>query len=124
MGVKPQPGKGKKGVGVPPKKVSVQDMITEIRAKFDITDEEALYIKQVTEEKSADPAIRSTVNAHKDDRLFLEGAYRSQVNGEIQGTYQELGRYEEIADPKYKDTGGIFDIMAVTVIKTHLSLAA
>jgi type I restriction enzyme, R subunit len=59
----------------------------------------------------------------KDDRLFLEGAYRSQVNGEIQGTYQELGRYEEIADPKYKDTGGIFDIMAVTVIQTHLSFA-
>ncbi len=122
--VKLKPGKGKKGSGPPPKKVSVQDMIAEIRAKFDITDEEALYIKQVTEEKSADPAIRSTVTAHKEDRLYLEGAYRSQVNGEIQGTYQELGRYEEIADPKYKDTGGIFDIMAVTVIQTHLSFAA
>ncbi|NOS69125.1 MAG: type I restriction endonuclease subunit R [Verrucomicrobia bacterium] len=122
--VKLKPGKGKQGTGPPPKKVSVQDMIEEIHAKFDITDEEALYIKQVTEEKSADPAIRSTVAAHKEDRLYLEGAYRSQVNGEIQGTYQELGRYEEIADPKYKDTGGIFDIMAVTVIQTHLSFAA
>jgi type I restriction enzyme R subunit len=121
--VKPQPGKGKKGVGVPPKKVSVQDMITEIRDKFDITDQEALYIKQVTVEKAADPAIRSTVTAHKEDRLYLEGAYRSQVNGEIQGSYQELGRYEEIADPKYGDAGGIFDIMAVTVIQTHLSFA-
>ncbi len=122
--VKLQPGKGKKGTGPPPQKVSVQDMIAAIRAKFDITDEEALYIKQVTEEKSADPAIRTTVHAHRDDRVFLESAYRGQVNGEIQTAYAGRGRYEELADPKYIDTGGIFDIMAVTVIQTHLSLAA
>ena len=53
--VKLKPSKGKKGTGPPPKKVSVQDMIDEIRAKFDITDEEALYIKQVTEEKVRRP---------------------------------------------------------------------
>jgi len=122
--VKLRPGGGKKGVGPPPKKVSVQDMIDEIGAKFDISDEEALYIKQVTEEKVADPAIRGTVQAHRDDRIYLEGAYRGQVNGEIQVTYNGLARYEELADPKYTDTGGIFDIMAVTVIETHLTVAA
>ncbi len=122
--VKLQPGKGKKGTGPTPQKVSVQDMIAAIRARFDITDEEALYIKQVTEEKSADPAIRTTVHAHREDRVFLESAYRGQVNGEIQTAYDGRGRYEELADPKYTDTGGIFDIMAVTVIQTHLSLAA
>jgi type I restriction enzyme R subunit len=122
--VKLRPGGGKKGVGPPPKKVSVQDMIDEIRAKFDISDEEALYIKQVTEEKAADPGIRSTVQAHRADIIYLEGAYRGQVNGEIQVTYNDLARYEELADPKYTDTGGIFDIMAVTVIETHLMAAA
>ena len=99
-------------------------MIAEIRAKFDISDEEALYIKQVTEEKAADLVIRSTVTAHRDDRIYLEGAYRGQVNGEIQTAYDGRGRYEELADPKYTDTGGIFDIMAVTVIDTHLAIAA
>jgi type I restriction enzyme R subunit len=122
--VKLKPGKGKKGSGPPPKKVSVQDMIAEIRARFDISDEEALYIKQVTEEKEADPAIRSTVTTHWEDRIYLEGAYRGQVNGEIQTAYDERGRYEELSDPKYMDTGGIFDIMAVTVIEHHLSFAA
>ena len=122
--VKLQAGRGKKGAGPPPVKVSVQDMITEIRAKFDITDEEALYIKQVTEEKVADPIIRSTVEAHRDDRLYLEGPYRGQVNEHIQTTYDERGRYDELADPKYTGTGGIFDIMAVTVIHTHLISAA
>ena len=122
--VKLQPGKGKGGAGPVPVKVSVQDVIAQIRAKFDITDEEALYIKQVTEEKIADPAIRSTVQAHRVDALYLEGPYRGQVNGDIQTTYDARGRYDELADPKYTDTGGIFDIMAVTVIQTHLSRAA
>ena len=122
--VKLQPGKGRKGAGPPPKKVSVQTMIDEIRAKFDISDEEALYIKQVTEEKSADPSIRSTVIAHREDGIFLEGTYRGQVNGEIQTAYDGRGRYEDLADPKYTDLGGIFDIMAMTVIQTHLSLGA
>jgi type I restriction enzyme R subunit len=122
--VKLKLGTGRQGSGPPPKKVSVQDMIDEIRAKFDISDEEALYIKQVTEEKAADPVIRSTVHAHREDRVYLEGAYRGQVNGKIQDTYNGLARYEELADPKYTDTGGIFDIMAVTVIQSHLSIAA
>jgi type I restriction enzyme R subunit len=122
--VKLKPATGKKGSGPPPKKVSVQDMIAEIRAKFDISDEEALYIKQVTEEKAADPTIRITVHAHREDIIYLEGAYRGQVNGEIQDTYSDLARYEELADPKYTDTGGIFDIMAVTVIQSHLAIAA
>jgi type I restriction enzyme R subunit len=46
------------------------------------------------------------------------------VNGEIQTTYDERGRYDELADPKYTDIGGIFDIMAVTVIQQHLAFAA
>lgn len=119
-----QPGKGSGGGGPMPVKVSVQDVIAQIRAKFDITDEEALYISQVTEEKIKDPVIQTTVQAHRGNVIYLEGAYRGQVNGEIQMTYDSRGRYEELTDPKYTGIGGIFDIMAVTVIQTHLSLAA
>ncbi len=122
--VKLKAGTGKKGAGPPPKKVSVQDMIAEIRTRFEISDEEALYIKQVTDEKSADPAIRGTVTAHRDDRIYLEGAYRGQVNGEIRTAYDERARYEELSDPKYTDNGGIFEIMAVTVIQHHLAYVA
>jgi type I restriction enzyme, R subunit len=121
--MKPRPGGSKKGAGPPPKKVSVQNMIDEIRAKFAISDEEALYIKQVTAQKAADPIIRGTVSAHRDDPIYLEGAYRGQVNGEIKVVYNDIGRFEELSDPKYTDTGGIFDIMAVTVIQTNLAAA-
>jgi type I restriction enzyme R subunit len=122
--VKLRPGKGKKGVAPPPQKISVQDMIDQIKMKFAISDEEALYIKEVTEEKSSDLSIRATVKAHREDPTYLDGTYRSQVNGEIQTAYNGRGRYEELGDPKYMDAGGIFDIMAVTVIQTHLVSAA
>ena len=122
--VKLKVGKGNNGAGPAPVKVSVQDMIAQIRAQFDITDEQALYIKQVTQEKIADPAIRTTVQAHRDDRPYLEGACREQIDSDIQTIYDMRSRYDELADPKYTDTGGIFDIMAVTVIETHLSQAA
>lgn len=122
--VKLQPGKGNRGGGPPPVKVSVQDMIRQIQTKYAITDEETLYIRQVTEEKVADPIIHSTVQAHRDDSTYLFGAYHEQVDSEIQITYEARGRYDELADPKYTDMGGIFDIMTVTVIQTHLSLAA
>src|SRR5262249_24552424 len=44
---------GTGGGGGPPllKKVSIQDMIAEIRERYAITDEEALYIREVTDEK-------------------------------------------------------------------------
>ena len=122
--IKLKPGKGKKGTGPTPKKVSVQDMIADIQLRFPITDEEALYIRQVTEEKAADPVIKSTVTTHRDDRHYLDGPYRGQVNGEIQTAYDERGRYEELSDPKYTDPSGIFDIMAFTVIEYHLSSTA
>jgi type I restriction enzyme R subunit len=79
-----------------------------------------LFIKQVTEEKAADPAIHSTVLAHRDDRNYLDGPYRGQVNNEIQTTYGEHGRYDDLSDPKYNETGGIFDTMAFWVIQLHL----
>lgn len=116
--------RAREGSAPPPKKISVRDMIKEITTRFDITDEEALYIKEVTEEKAKDASIGDTVKVHKDDRVYLEGSFQGQVNGQIQSAYAERGRYDELADRKYVDAGAIFDIMAVTVIQHHLATAA
>lgn len=41
----------------------------------------------------------------------------------VKSVYNVPARYDELMDPKYTDTGGIFDIMAVTVIQTNLAVA-
>ena len=122
--VKLKPGKGKPGSGPPPIKVSVEEMIANILIKFPITDEEAILIKQVTEEKAADLSIHETVTAHRSEGRYLHDVYRGQVNGLIQTAYNDMGRFEELSDIKYTDVAGIFDIMALTVIQHHLQVAA
>ncbi|MEA3230242.1 MAG: DEAD/DEAH box helicase family protein, partial [Thermodesulfobacteriota bacterium] len=118
--------KGRKGGGGGPplKKVTVQDMIASIGKKYQISDEEALYIKEVTEEKMHDEEIQTTITIHRDDIHYLETTYAGQVNYSIQGSYDERGRYEELADPKYMEPGAIFDTMAITVIHHGLQVAA
>lgn len=120
---KPKPSKGGGGGGAPVKKVSVQDMIAKIREEFQISEEEALHIREVSEEKIADESIQQTVAAHRSDSTFLDTVYRDQINGDIQDAYTLRQLYEQLADPKYTDKTGIFDIMALTVIQKGLELA-
>lgn len=122
--IKVKSGKVNKGSGAPQPKVSVQDMIAQIQQQFQISDDEALFIREVIEEKEQDPAIRATVQTHKNDEVFLKDTYRGQVNGQIQDAYKKHGRWSELGDEKYIGTGAIFDIMAITVIQHHLVVAA
>ena len=122
--IKGKSGGGKTGGGPPPKKVTVQDMINEIRQKFNITDDEALYIREVTEEKTKDEDVRTTVQAHKEDVIYLQDIYKGQVNKLIQSAYYERERYKELTDAKYIEPGAIFDIMAYTVIQQNVQEAA
>ena len=74
---KPKATHGGGGVAPPVKKISVQDMIAKIRETFDISDEEALHIREVSEEKLEDESIRQTVVAHRTDVGFLESFIRT-----------------------------------------------
>ena len=120
---KPKPSKAGGGGAPTMKKVSVQDMIAKIRETFEITEEEALHIREVSEEKISDESIQQTVAAHRNDPTFLDTIYKGQVNGGIQDAYVFRELYEQLGDPKYTDTGAIFDIMAFTVIQKGRELA-
>lgn len=113
-----KPSRKGHGPGVPQKKVTVQEMIEEIKEKFHITDEEALFIREVTEQKLRDPDVKDTVDRNKNDDDYLFGTYRKQVHNQISDVYLEHGRYEEVADAKYQDDGAIFDSMAAVIIQT------
>lgn len=116
---KPRPGSRGKSGGPPVKRVSIDDMLAKFREDYQISEEEALFIRQVTEEKAADEDIKANVLTHRDDAIFLEDVFQKQVREMIQGRYGELGRYDELVDQKYTDQGAIFDLMAVTVIQQH-----
>jgi len=120
--IKPKPVKGGGGGQPPPKKVSVQDMINKITEQFEISDEEALYIKEVTQEKVEDESMQQTIDAHKDDAIFLDKVFKEQVNVQIQDAFAVRELYEQLGDPKYTDPGAIFDTMAHLVVQTSLDV--
>ena len=119
-----QPGtpgspKPRAGGGSPPQ-VTVADMIERLRLKFQISDDEALVIRDVLDEKIGDAVIGADVTAHRTDQIYLDGPLKTQVNGGIQTAYVSRDRIDEIGDPKYFEPGGIFDFMAYSVIQHHL----
>ena len=114
--------KGKK-TPVPQKKVTIEDVINSLKEKFKISDGEAIIIREVMEEKTKDENIRQTVVTNRLDRYFLEHEYPKQVNHSIQDSYETRGRYEELGDPKYTDSGAIFDTMSLSVIYHDLEMA-
>lgn len=115
-GAKKLVGHEGKKVPVPQKKVTVEDVIDDLRKKFHINDDEAIIIREVIEEKNNDETIRQTVTTNLTDRYFLEHEFPKQVNHLIQDSYETRGRYEDLGDPKYTDRGAIFDTMAFSVI--------
>ena len=123
--IKPQTIKtraGGKGGGQPPKKVSIGEMIEKIKQQFEISDEEALVIKEVCEEKIADPVIVGNIQTHRDDQLYLMEYYKPQVRESIEESYGDRGLYERLTDPRYTDNGSIFDTMAFTVIQSGVEI--
>lgn len=89
--------------------------------------------------KSEDNAARKfkEAMASADETLAVEWTHRLQTGFDqplLAGMFLDKPVLERNAvqtisrlnrcHPQYSDTGGIFDIMAVTVIQTHLSVAA
>ncbi|NWH04035.1 DEAD/DEAH box helicase family protein [Desulfobacter latus] len=111
---------GGKGPGVPIKKVTVQDAIDAITEKFRISNEEALIIREVTEEKMKDETILNTIRIHKEDVVYIKDTYRETIDRRIKEAYEKKNRFEALWDPKYIDDGAIFDIMTFTVIESGL----
>jgi type I restriction enzyme R subunit len=108
--------------GQPIARATVAEMIEKVRQRFPISDEEALIIREVLEEKTRDEEIEFDVWEHRNNTIYLQETLKSRVNGSIQTSYLYRDRLEEVADPKYMEPGGIFDLMAYTVIQHHLTI--
>lgn len=101
-------------------KTTIQATIDEIREKFSISDEEALIIRQVCEQKQADQTILQTIRLNKDRTSFLNSVYKQQIRESIEQSYIAMGHDEELYRDEYVDDGAIFDMMANSVLNFGL----
>jgi len=109
-------GGGQGALARPAAKASIQATIDGIKEKYPISDQEALIIREVCEEKQNDQTILLTIQRNKDKWQFLNDVYKPQIRKAIEAAYDQRGHVDEIYDDKYADDGAIFDMMAHSVL--------
>lgn len=120
--VKPRPSGSGLGLKGGPAKASISEMIDDIKNKYSISNEEAIFIREICEEKSKDPEVIETVKTHKEDTKYLEDFFTPKLIKGIKQSYIDRNLLNCLLDPKYSDKGAIIDIMAFTVIQQGLRL--
>jgi type I restriction enzyme R subunit len=121
--IKKLSGRGGNTTPMPPPRTSIGLAIEAIKARYPISDEEALIIREVCEEKQADREILSTINLYKDWQNDLENTVKSQIKASIKQAYEQRKHYRELYEDKYIDDGAIFDMMTNTVLTHGLETA-
>lgn len=106
-------GGGSGGNGIPT--TTIEKALEAIVQKYQISNEEAIFIREVCEEVSKIAEIKQKVTANKENSLFLQ-SYEPTVQGKVTDSYIERELWGQLDDPIYKDQGGIFSIMSQTVI--------
>ncbi len=125
-GIKELTGNTKKGKpkggggGNPPPKVTLTDMIDSLKEKFKISDEEAIIIKEVCEEKLQDENIVKTIHNNQNDLDYLRTYFSSELRESIVDSYVARNLEDRIMDSLYDDKGAILDSMTGMVISHEL----
>lgn len=121
---KPQPHpKPKSGQSGGMKKATIDDALDDIKDKFDISDDEAIVIREVFETVLKESIHRETVIANKSDEYYLSTRAKPNIHDEVYDVYDS--KYEEkLYEAMYTEQGGIIDLISVAVIDDFIKDAA
>jgi len=107
------------GGGTQPRS-TITEALDKIKDKYNISDEDAIVIREVCEDVSQKEDIHDNVINNKKDELFLE-SYEPSIQGEVKEEYKERDLWSQLANDIYIEPGGIFTLMGKTVIKMIIS---
>jgi type I restriction enzyme R subunit len=110
------------GGGEAPRK-TIDQAIQDIKEKYQISDEEALVIKEICEEVSDKEKIKTRIVNNKTNELFLRN-YQPTVQKEVKQGYMNRELWQKLQDPMYTKKGGIITLMGRTIINRVRNLAS
>jgi type I restriction enzyme R subunit len=111
----PKPGKPTSPI-VPPK-ATIEDVIDNIRQLFKIEEGDEIIIKEIYAETMTNEDLLKLISANKDNPTFLQQTVATQIRQLIIDAYKQKGMVRKTREPLYKDTGGIFDLLADNIIR-------
>ncbi len=100
-----------------PTKVTIEDVIANIKQKFMIETGEEIMIKEIYEEALKNSGLSRMIYSNKDNHDFLQQTIANQLKQIIINSYRSKGLFRKTREPKYKDIGGIFDLMVQSIIR-------
>ena len=114
--------KGKGGHEIP--RTTIESAIKEIQKKFQISEEDAILIKEIVEEVSETTSTKETVIANKHNQLYLKTSAEPRVKLEVKDEYIKRNLWDKLDDPMYVQKGGIISLIGKAVIRYVISASA
>lgn len=107
--------------GNEPPRTTIEAALKGIKAKFSISDEEALVIREICTEVSSDYELKERIIANRENEDYLKRTARRKVLSGITDAYLRRNLWEKLEDPMYIDRGGIISMMGRAVIQAVLA---
>jgi len=108
--------------GQEPPRSTIEAALKGIKEKFNISDEEALVIREICTEVSNQYELKERIIANRENEDYLKQTARPKVRSEITDAYLRRDLWQKLEDPIYIDRGGIISLMGRSVIEAVLSL--
>lgn len=102
--------------GNEPVRGTIEEMIKDLKQKFDINENEAIIIKEIVEEVSEKDDVKNRILPNKENQNYLKNKAKKQVESEVRGSYLQRNMFEKLKDPMYVKKGGIISLMGNTII--------
>jgi hypothetical protein len=117
---KPKTRTGGGGNTTPPPKGTISSMLEDLKEEYKISDEEAIIIREICEEKLHDKSITTIIDNNQDDEDYLRVYFSEELRASIVKSYEIRKLDDRIMEPIYDDKGAILDTMTGTIISQEL----
>lgn len=111
---------GSGGNTTPPPKGTVSSMLKDLKEQYQISDQEAIIIREICEEKLHDESITTIIHNNQDDEDYLRFYFSDELRVSIVESYENRGLDERVMEEIYDAKGAILDTMTGTIISQEL----
>jgi len=100
---------------------TIEQALTEIEQKYQITKKDAIVIKEICEEVSNRYDIKQKIIDNRDNDIYLKTSAEPKIKQEVKQGYIKREMWNKLEDPMYVQRGGIISLMGKAIIRSVLA---
>ncbi len=102
-------------------KSTIEQALEDIKEKYDISNEDAIVIKEICKTVSENNEIKNRLSQNKNNKSFIYNYEKDKVVPSIKNEYENRDMWDKLENPIYIENGGIISLMGKSIIKTVTS---